>query len=199
MNAFFSVLGQRAFWMLAITALLGELGVPVPVVPTALFTGAHALHAWPDVAMLAGAMVAANLIGDLVWFAAGRRYGTDLLKVLCRFWLIPDEQAARAREVFEHWGSLALVAGRFVPGVLLIASSLAGATGMSAIKFVGLTFVGAALYAVVVLVTGFVMCDQIGAVLPALQRLGWPLFVVVAAIFGAWTAWLALRLWFRPM
>jgi len=195
MNALFSVLGQRAFWLLAINALLGELGVPIPVIPMALFMGAHALRAWPDVVMIAGAMVAATLIGDLVWFAAGRRYGTDALKVLCRFWLIPDEHAARAREVFEHWGSIALVVGRFVPGMFLIASSLAGATGMSTIKFIGLTFVGAALYTVVVLGTGFVMRDQIDAVLRALQRLGWPLFVVVAAILCAWSAW---RLWSRP-
>jgi membrane protein DedA with SNARE-associated domain len=195
MNAFVDVQGQRAFWLLAINALLGELGVPIPVMPTALFMGAHVLRAWPDVVTLAGAMVAASLVGDLVWFAAGRRYGTDVLKLLCRFWLIPDEYGACAREAFEHWGSMALVAGRFVPGVLLIAPPLAGATGMSPVKFVGLTFVGAALYAVAVLGAGFLMRDQIDAVLLALQRLGWPLFIVVAAVLGAWTALMAWRLW----
>jgi len=193
MNAFVDVQGQRAFWLLAINALLGELGVPIPVMPTALFMGAHALRALPDVVMLAGAMIAASLVGNLVWFAAGRRYGEEALKLLCRFWLMPDEYGARAGQAFEHWASMALVVGRFVPGVQLVAPPLAGATGMSAARFVALTILGAALYTAVVLGAGFLLRNQIGAVLLALQRLGWPLVIIVAIMLAACIVWRCRR------
>jgi len=192
MNAF--IQGHAALWCLAGNTLLNELGVPIPVLPTALFVGAQELHGLDDVVVFAGVMVGASLLGNLLWFAAGRRYGADGLRFLRRSSRILNAYGRRAPRMFEQWGSLALVLGRFVPGVLLVASPLAGATGMSVLKFVVLTAIGAALQSLALLSAGFLIRERIGAVLLALRSLGWPLACGAAATLAACVVW---RVWRR--
>ena len=39
---------HQAFWLLAGNTLVHELGVPLPILPTALFMGARAVHGTND-------------------------------------------------------------------------------------------------------------------------------------------------------
>ena len=118
-----------------------------------------------DFLLLIAAIVAGMLIGNSVWFAAGRRYGAGVLKSLCRFSLTADTCVSRTEKVFGRWGSSSLVIGRFVPGVSLVAPPLAGALGMTWGKFLALTTAGATLYGLVALEHGDAIAgsDQLGA------------------------------------
>lgn len=68
-----------------LNVLLTRLGVPIPAVPMLLFAGtaiaAGHLSFWP---ILCAAVLGA-LIGDGVWFSAGRIYGRGLIAALVRF------------------------------------------------------------------------------------------------------------------
>src|SRR5258708_40049673 len=44
------------------------------------------------------------LAGGLVWFEAGRRWGSRVLRLLCRFSNDPTYCAQRSRRVFARWG-----------------------------------------------------------------------------------------------
>jgi len=184
----------HSFWILAGNTLLHELGVPLPVLPTALVLGARGLHRSSDLLVLVGAIAGGTLIGNSVWFAAGRRYGAGVLKLLCRFSLTADTCVSRAERAFGRWGWSSLVVGRFLPGVSLIAPPLAGALGMAWGRFLALTAAGATLYGLVVLGIGILLRSQIDTVLHALRRSGWPALAVLICAFAIYIAW---RWWRR--
>ncbi len=184
----------QSFWILAGNTLLHELGVPLPVMPTALVLGARAIDGSGELVLLIAAIVAGMLIGNSVWFAAGRRYGAGVLKFLCRFSLTADTCVSRTERVFGRWGWSSLVIGHFVPGVSLLAPPLAGALGMGWGKFLALTTAGAALYGLVVLGAGMLLRDQIDWLLRELRTLGWQSLVAATAALAVYLAW---RLWRR--
>src|SRR5437773_9955976 len=85
-----------------INALLHELAVPIPLTPTVLVAGAASPEA-VAFASLVIAVVAGSVIGNAVWFAAGRRFGATVLGRLCRFSLSPDTCVARSADGFGRW------------------------------------------------------------------------------------------------
>jgi rhodanese-related sulfurtransferase len=99
-----------------------------------------------------------------------------------------------AERTFGRWGWSALVIGRFIPGVSLIAPPLAGALGMSWAKFLALSAAGAALLGLVMLGAGSLLRNQIASVLRELQHLGWPALAVVVL---ALAVYIASRWWRR--
>ena len=183
---------QNVYWILWLNTLLHELGVPVPMAPTALVAGARAVTAGVNPLLLVVAIVVAMTIGNAAWFAAGRRYGSRVLKLLCRISISPDTCVARTEGTFGRWGWSALVIGRFLPGVTLVAPPLAGALGMAWSKFLLLTIAGSALFGVVVVGAGMLLADQIEAVLYQVSIFGWEaagIFTALLALYIAWRWW----------
>ncbi len=189
---------RQLFWIVAVNTLLHELGVPLPMMPTALVVGARAASGAIDPLVPIAAIVAATVIGNALWFAAGRRYGTGVLKLVCRLSLSADTCVLRTQTAFGRWGWSSLVVGRFLPGVSLIAPPLAGALGMKWSKFLILTAAGAALYAFVLVGAGMLLAEQIESVLRQLEGLfeglGWHAVVAVAVILALYVA---SRWWWR--
>ena len=130
---------QNVYWILWLNTLLHELGVPVPMTPTAMVAGARVVTGGVSPILLVLSIVVAMTLGNAAWFAAGRRYGSAVLKLLCRVSISPDTCVARTEGTFGRWGWSALVIGRFLPGVTLVAPPLAGALGMPWSKFLLLT------------------------------------------------------------
>jgi membrane protein DedA with SNARE-associated domain/rhodanese-related sulfurtransferase len=184
----------QSFWILAGNTLVHELGIPLPVMPTAFVMGARGTRGAGDLLLFIAAIVTGMLIGNSVWFAAGRRYGASVLKFLCRFSLTADSCVSRTEKVFGRWGWSSLVVGRFVPGVALVAPPLAGALGMSWGRFLALTTAGAALYGLVVLGAGFLMRNEVEWALRELRAFGWQ---TAAAIILALALYIAWRWWRR--
>jgi membrane protein DedA with SNARE-associated domain len=185
---------QLALWILIVNVLLHELGVPVPMLPVALVAGARAGSGAIDPLLLVLAILATTLIGNSVWFAAGRRNGAGALTLLCRVSLSPDTCVARTEKAFGRWGGLSLVMGRFLPGVSLIAPPLAGALGMSWGRFLILTSASAVLYGLVLVGAGMLFHAQIESVMRELAGFGW--WHALAALFAAtvtYVAWRGLR------
>ncbi|MGH6610018.1 MAG: DedA family protein/thiosulfate sulfurtransferase GlpE, partial [Burkholderiaceae bacterium] len=183
---------QNAYWILGLNTLLHELGVPVPMTPTALVAGARAVTAAVDPIALVLVIVIGMVMGNSVWFYAGRRYGSAVLKLLCRVSLSPDTCVARTEGSFGKWGGSALVIGRFLPGVTLVAPPLAGALGMSWTRFLALTVTGAALFGAVVVGAGMLLHQHIEALLSMLTTFGWEavaLLVVLLLMYVAWRWW----------
>ena len=182
----------QSFWILAANTLLHELGLPLPVMPTAFVMGARGVHGAGDLLLLIAAIAAGMLIGNSVWFAAGRHYGAGVLKFLCRFSLTADTCVSRTERVFGRWGWSSLVVGRFVPGVSLVAPPLVGALGMTWGKFLALTTAGAALYGLGILGAGILLRNQIDWALRDLRSLGWQTIaavIVTLALYIAWRWW----------
>jgi len=180
---------HRAAWILGVNTLLHEAGVPVPVMPTAILLGAQTMHGTGDFLLFIGTMICAMLVANGIWFAAGRIYGTGVLKLLCRFSLTADTCVARTEQAFGRWGWSSLVIGHFLPGVSLLAPPLAGALGMSWGRFVVLTIAGGALYGLVTLGAGFLLRHQVESALHVLHDLGLQALAVLVVLLAAYLGW----------
>ncbi|HKO69282.1 MAG TPA: VTT domain-containing protein, partial [Burkholderiaceae bacterium] len=183
---------QNVYWILWLNTFVHELGVPVPMTPTALVAGARVVTGGVSPVMLVMMIVVAMTIGNAAWFAAGRRYGSSVLKLLCRVSISPDTCVARTEGTFGRWGWSALVIGRFLPGVTLVAPPLAGALGMSWSKFLLLTAAGSALFGAVVVGAGILLYEQIEMLLLQVSMYTWEaagILTVALALYIAWRWW----------
>jgi membrane protein DedA with SNARE-associated domain/rhodanese-related sulfurtransferase len=115
-----------------VNVLLTRLGVPIPAVPVLLFAGsaiaAGTLSFWP---VLSAAVLGA-LIGDGVWFTAGRLYGRKLIRVLGQMLPAVDARVEQARALFERFGVPLVSISKFVPGLALVTPPLMGTTAVDA-------------------------------------------------------------------
>jgi membrane protein DedA with SNARE-associated domain/rhodanese-related sulfurtransferase len=138
--------------------------------------------------------VLATLIADCVWYLAGRRYGSRVMKALCRVSLTPDMCVGRTQTLFERWGVNALPIAKFIPGLALIAPPLAGATGVGWSRFLLFSTLGAGLWVGAGMGAGLVLREQIEYLLDVLESAG------AAAIFGLcllFVAYVAYKWWER--
>jgi membrane protein DedA with SNARE-associated domain len=180
----------HALWALVVNTLLHELGVPLPMSPVALLVGARVAAGGLNPVLPVIAIVAATMIGNTVWFVAGRRHGARALKLVDRLSMSADG-VGRAETAFGRWGASSLVIGRFVPGVSLVAPPLAGALGMTWRKFLMWTAVGSTLYGIVVVSAGMLFRAEIESAWAMLSDFGWQMLAAgVAALLLVYLAWL---------
>src|SRR5437667_2614598 len=91
--------------------LLEQVGAPIPAVPALVVSGALAAQGKLSAAAVLALAYVACMIGDGIWYAAGRYYGRRVLTFLCRISLSPDSCVRQTQTQFERWGGATLVAG----------------------------------------------------------------------------------------
>jgi membrane protein DedA with SNARE-associated domain len=156
-----------------LNVLVTQLGAPVPAVPTLVVAGAWAAVGGPWV--LAGTMavvVAGCLLGDSAWYAAGRRYGAGVMRLLCRVSLSPDSCVQRSELRFQRWRGQVLLIAKFVPGLSTVGSSLVGAMGLRWPLFVLFDGLGSLLWAALWTGSGYVFAAQVDKLLSAVASAG---------------------------
>jgi len=181
--------------------LAEQLGIPLPAVPTLIVAGALAADGRLSVTGLFAASILACVVADGLWFAAGRRYGLGILKLLCRISLSPDSCVRETESRFERWGAVGLVLGKFIPGVSTVAPPLAGAMHIGWARFLLFATLGSVLWSGAAIGTGLVFHRQIAALLDRLEDLGLVAVAIVAALLAAFIAfkWWERRRFYRTL
>jgi membrane protein DedA with SNARE-associated domain len=172
--------------MLFAIVLASQVGVPLPADPFLLAAGALAATGKLGLLRSVLAVVSATLLSDSVWYEAGRRRGSSLLRFLCRVSLEPDSCVRRTEDFFGRHGGRALVMAKFVPGLGTVAAPMAGMGGMSRIRFSLLAIAGALLWAVAIESLGYLFSDSLAAVLATLTRLAGGLSIAVGLLLAAY-------------
>jgi membrane protein DedA with SNARE-associated domain/rhodanese-related sulfurtransferase len=188
------LIAQHGLALVFANVLLDQLGLPTPAIPALLVAGALAADGKLSAPALFGVAVAATLIADSVWYAAGRRYGNGIMKALCRVSLTPDYCVNQTQTLFERWGANALLVANFVPGLATIAPPLAGATGVGWLRFLFFSTLGAILWAGAGLGVGMVFKAQIEVLLAWLERMG---TMAVTVLVASCAAYIAYKWWER--
>ncbi|MBS1143237.1 MAG: DedA [Proteobacteria bacterium] len=184
-------LQRDAVWVVFLNVLAQQGGLPVPAVPTLLLAGSLALSSGQLAAML-GAAIVASVLADAVWYLAGRAFGYRVLAGLCRLSINPASCVSQTESRFVRWGLSSLVIAKFVPGFSTVAPPIAGALRMSPTGFVLAAAAGAALWAGLALLTGWVLRSEVQAVIAALDRNIGSALIVVAGVAALWLGW---KLW----
>lgn len=190
---FVSVFAEFGVLVVVANVLLAQIGLPLPAMPTLILAGAIAANSTLSAIDLFLGAVAACLMANAGWYLAGRWYGSAVMKLLCRISINPDSCVSETQLRFERWGSSALVAANFIPGLSVLASPLAGATGMNWIRFALYSALGAAAWVGTSLGAGILLRPQIEELLPRLQRVG---SATVALLVILLIAYIAYK-WYR--
>ncbi len=106
--------------------LIEQAGVPIPSIPLMLAAGtmsaAHKLH----VAYALPVVMLACLIADSMWYFLGKRYGSKVLNLLCRFSLEAASCVSRTQGSVTKRGAFTLLFAKFVPGLSTMAAPIVG-------------------------------------------------------------------------
>nr|MDP9124978.1 sulfurtransferase [Pseudomonadota bacterium] len=109
--------------------LAARVGAPVPAAPLLVLAGGVATAGQMSLLACLVVSVVANVLGDAVWYQAGRWRGHRVMKLLCRISLSPDTCVRQSEGILSRWGGSSLIAAKFLPGISVVAAPLAGALG----------------------------------------------------------------------
>jgi len=135
MSSVLGLLVRHAYVLLFGWVLIEQAGIPVPSVPLMLAAGtmsaAQKLHI--ERALLV--VLLACLISDSMWFFLGRRYGTRVLNLLCRFSFEASTCVEKTQRTVSKRGPSTLLFAKWVPGLSTMATPIAGQAGMPYARF----------------------------------------------------------------
>jgi len=176
------LLAQHGLLLVFTNVLLTQLGVPLPAVPILAVAGAFVAEGKIALAPLVLATVVASLIGDTLWYFAGRRYGYRVLRTLCRVAIEPDSCVKQTETIFERWGAPSLMLAKYIPGFSTVAPPLSGAMRVRLAAFLGYSVVAALLWAGLPIALGAVFHTEVERALEWIGSMGTGALAVVAAV-----------------
>lgn len=165
--------------------LLAQGGLPVPAFPVLVISGASAVSGGVSWQACIGTAVLACLIGDYLWFSAGRFYGGRVLGLLCKVSLSPDICVSQTEEQFARFGAKSLLVAKFIPGFSIVASPISGALGVSATRFFGYSIAGSLLWSASGLALGAYFNQSVTGMLAMMSRMGSNALLLLTALLMA--------------
>jgi membrane protein DedA with SNARE-associated domain/rhodanese-related sulfurtransferase len=126
---------KYGYWVIFLWVLTEQLGIPVPSAPLMLTAGTlTATHKLSLPLVLLSALLA-SLIADTTWYIFGKRYGSAVVRLMCRLSFESSACVRKTEGVFTKRGAAALLVAKFVPGLGSVAAPIAGQIGMGYGKF----------------------------------------------------------------
>lgn len=137
---------QYGYWVVFLWILTEQMGIPIPSTPLLLTAGtvtaAHHLHLW----LVVAAALLGSVIADSTWYVLGQRYGSAVVRMMCRLSLESTACVRKTEGYFTRRGPAALLVAKFVPGLNSVAAPIAGQIGMGYSKFLTFDAAGALLW-----------------------------------------------------
>jgi len=189
MNDFVALLASQGAALVFAATLATRLGAPVPAVPFLVVAGGLTVGGQLACVAVVLAAVLGNILGDGVWFLAGRRWGYRVMRLLCRISLSPDSCVRRSESILGRWGGWSLIAAKFVPGVSVVAPPMAGALGMSNLRFLAYETVAALIWTLLCLFVGRIFHAAIQDVLAVISDIGLGALAIGVLALAAFIGW----------
>lgn len=150
--------------ILFLSVLASQLCIPVPAILFLMAAGAIAGSGQLSFPMVLLVSILGCLIGDMVWFEAGRLRGKQVLRLLCALASDPSLCIRKSRKSFARRGLPILLVAKFIPGLDSIMPPLAGISEASWSSFLIYDFGGAGLWSGAYIGAGFLFAKQLDEV-----------------------------------
>ena len=187
------LLAQHGLLLVFANVLLTQSGVPVPAIPILIIAGAFVSQGQIALVPLILVSMTASLIGDTLWYLAGRRYGYRVLRTLCRITIEPDSCVKQTENIFERWGAPSLMVAKYVPGFATVAPPLAGTMRLGMAPFLAYSAVAAVLWAGLPVALGMIFHAEVERALEWLEGMGAGAAVVIVAVVAIYVGVKALE------
>ena len=172
MQHLLDLLEQFGLLIVFINVLLEQIGLPIPAYPTLIITGSLTVEGHYSVMGLLLTAVTGVLIADMIWYYAGRKYGTSVITKLCRISLSPDSCVKQTESLFIRLGPASLLFCKFIPGFASISSALAGSLKTKLLTFLIFDGLGAVIWVGSGLLLGTLFSSAIDQLMNILIELG---------------------------
>jgi membrane protein DedA with SNARE-associated domain len=144
-----------------ICVFIGNLGIPVPEETVLLAAGFLAGRGDLSLEPLYLIGIGSAVTGDCCGFLFGRTGGQRLFERLAQRFAFVGGRYERLRTFFQVHGSKAVFMARFVAGARFMAGPMAGAAGMSFLRFLGWNFSGALIWCSLMITVGYAVGDEL--------------------------------------
>jgi membrane protein DedA with SNARE-associated domain/rhodanese-related sulfurtransferase len=181
-----------AYLIIFLWVLAEQLGIPIPSIPVLLTAGTlTATHRIHHISVLL-VVLSACMIADSVWFFLGKRYGNDVVKLLCRFSFEASTCVSKTEDYFGRRGPATLLFSKFVPGLSTVAPPIAGQNGLSYGRFIIWDLAGSIIWAESFILAGRFFGDVAKKSAPFFNWLGhFAIAIFALMVLG----FLAHRIW----
>jgi membrane protein DedA with SNARE-associated domain len=140
---------------------IGNLGIPVPEETVLLVAGFLAGRGDLSLEPLYLVGIASAVVGDCCGFIFGRTGGQRLFERLAQRFTFVRTRYERLQTFFKVHGSKAVFMARFVVGARFMAGPMAGAAGMSFLRFLGWNVSGAIIWCSLIISVGYLLGDEL--------------------------------------
>ena len=178
-----------------LNVLLTRLGVPLPAVPVLLFAGSAIAGGVLSFWHVLSAAVLGALIGDGVWFAAGRIYGLRLIAALGKLSPYVETRVGKARSLFERFGAPLVSVSKFVPGLAFITPPLMGTTPVDPKIYASWDLLGATAWAMFWLLGGAAGQREFNLLMSVVRSYGASVVDVLVVISAGYLIFRLIRRW----
>ncbi|HVC11559.1 MAG TPA: DedA family protein [Burkholderiales bacterium] len=184
---------------LALTILLGSIGLPVPVGFVTTVAGSLAAEGRMDWAWAAAITLVASVLGDAVAYALGRVLGRGVLERHGRWFGYTPERTVRVKLLFERWGFWSVLITRtFVSYLSAVVSVLAGAGRYRLPEFLALTVLGRIAWTSAYLGLGYGVGTDLQAATDLLKNLSGLLLSLAVLAGSGWVGFGHASMLSRP-
>ncbi|MBP0592021.1 DedA family protein/thiosulfate sulfurtransferase GlpE [Paraburkholderia sp. LEh10] len=178
-----------------LNVLITRLGVPIPAVPVLLLAGTAVANGHLSFWHVLTAALAGALIGDGVWFAAGRMLGRRVIHALARLSAAVEAHMRKARVLFMRFGLAIVSVSKFVPGLAIITPPLMGTTRVGITLFFAWDALGIVAWATFWLLGGAIFERQLNMLLHEIRAHGWTIIDMLAVIAACYLAFRFVQRW----
>ena len=164
-----------------LAVLAEQLCLPIPSPLFLMAAGSLSSQGQMRVSIAAFMGVSGCLAADGIWFCLGRRWGSQAVRLLCRFTGDPRSCSQNALEKFRRYGLPVLSVAKFVPGLNLVMPPLVGAEGVPLAGFLAVDTLGAFLWSGFYVGLGYVFSREVDAAMHWVKHFGTVLGIIIVA------------------
>jgi membrane protein DedA with SNARE-associated domain len=155
------ILLTYGYLLLFVWVMVEQMGIPLPATPIMLAAGALSAEHKVSFPLALLAALLGCLVSDSSWFFVGRRYGHQVLRLLCKLSMEPTICVRKTQDSFGRRGNFTLMIAKFVPGLATLAPPVAGQNGMAYPLFLVFDGIGATLWLGTLLTAGRLFGDAL--------------------------------------
>lgn len=188
---------QLTYIGVALAVLANQLCLPVPAIVFLMAGGALSANGHMRAGVIVLVCVLPCLAADGLWFWFGRKWGSQAMRLLCRFSQDPRTCSRNAHEKFRRHGLPLLCVAKFFPGLDGLLPPLARAEGVPVTRFLVLDSVGSFLWNSFYVGLGFCFSNQLEIALCWAKQFGTAIAIAIGvplALFASWRGLILVRM-----
>jgi membrane protein DedA with SNARE-associated domain/rhodanese-related sulfurtransferase len=177
------------YLILWVAVFARQICLPVPANLLLLTAGALVRGGGLNMSLVLCVGILGCLAGDLVWFEAGRQWGSQIMRILCVFSDDPHYCAQRAHKVFARWGLRSLIFAKFIPGLDGVTPPLAGIEGSERSAFLAYDSLGSFLWTALYAGLGYLFANRLTLIAASMARFGALLAAIIGIPLAGYVVW----------